>query len=53
MLNMVLLTEEMNGWILSGKKEAKENISEASPRRVVDGAAAEDVVGRVSRVLSL
>jgi len=43
----------MGGWILSGKKEAKENVSEASPRRVVDGRAAEEVVGRVSSVLSL
>jgi hypothetical protein len=53
MLKTVLPTAEMGGWILSGKKEAKENISEASPRRVVEGAAAEDVVGSVSRVLSL
>ena len=43
----------MGGWILSGKKEAKENVSEASPRRTVNGMGAEDVVGRESWVLSL
>ena len=51
-LKTILPTVEMIGWILSGKKEAKENISEASPRKVVDGAGVEDV-GRDSRVLSL
>jgi hypothetical protein len=43
----------IGGWTLSGKKEAKENVSEASPRRVVEGGPEEDVVGRVSRVFSL
>ena len=50
---MTFPADEIGGWILSGKKEAKENVSEASPRRVVDGMDAEAVVGRVSRVLSL
>ena len=43
----------IGGWILSGKKEANEKVSEASPRRVDVGRAALEVVGRVSRVLSL
>lgn len=44
---------EIAGWSLSGKKEAKEKVSEASPRMVVVGMVVEAVVGRESRVLSL
>lgn len=49
----MLPKDEIAGCILSGKNEAKENVSDASPRSIADGMEAEDVVGRVSRVLSL
>lgn len=48
-----MATAFMSGWILSGKKDAKENVSDASPRRIVDGMGVPDVVGSVSRVLIL
>jgi hypothetical protein len=52
-LKMTFPMEVMGGCILSGKKEAKENVSDASPRSVVDGIGVDDVCGSVSRVLSL
>jgi len=50
---MVFPIDVMGGCIISGKNEANENVSEASPRSVVDGITAEEVVGSVSRVLTL
>lgn len=50
---MTFPNDVMGGCIFSGKKEANENVSEASPRKVEDGMPAEEVIGRVSRVLSL
>jgi hypothetical protein len=52
-LKMMFPIEVIGGWTLSGKNEANENVSDASPRSVVEGAGVEDVCGRVSRVLSL
>ena len=50
---MTVLAVEMGGCILSGKNEAKENVSEASPRMVVVGGPVDEVIGSESRVLSL
>jgi len=49
---MTVVQDVIGGWSLSGKKEAKENVSEASPRMVVE-VVWPAVVGKVSRVLSL